>query len=1600
MAIEDRLAAHFEQRDEELERQQKLAALRSQAAARAATQPKQENLWQRIWFDDFRGDVPVVGPAVGVASDFASQKVIGPAYGTYLDATEGISRLVSAGALAGNPEYWKNRDPESTLLTDTIGMQPGRALDALADAYNPTDFGNVYSSVEGFDITDEYQRNRYYENNVGEKIGTGIVDGINTWFLDPLVIGGKAVKVAKVGTQMRGLKNLPIVGTGLTNRTLYGQRRGVNDNVMKALETEADVAMMQIDEVGEASNTIGVVASRIVRGDGDDLLKDPYFKGSSRDLMASVGATIDNQRDAVVFAAAAAGSRKYQQILADEQATTYLTLKNALGSNYEQLLLNTPRGAERAPLLDDLLESDVKVVDLVNDMSRRDPEFAVAFTEMFGTADMRRLRSLQAAGDLIDANPEGLVERIGGVSAGGMRVAAAWRDGKKIRKTAIKRKSRAGERKQERLKSSYGTGPALYETVFQLSANAPRIRLIDWVGGYHASGYIDIRGFNEGKAVDELRAALSDSKSVRKDPDFINNQINLYLNAGTSPMARMEAVKRIEKNVFKRIAADEGVENWKVLREVYRRVDKNRAKTIKSFRERKYGVDADNGDAVFASPALQSQLETSMPMMRFDIMQKTARLAKKLDIDDIKVDDLNLAPGSKIASESVKTFIDEAQSLWKWSVLMRGGYTIRNTVEGWLRSWAFLGTVPGLTPPSIARTTRNTFYNSKRGMLSRRPLRSTKAGLRHAKLAERKAVEKINDTNRAIFEAQRKRAALLADDPAAATNDLDQSILALQREVNELSTSAERVRAKVKDIESRRRYGSGDKDTAFGGELNSELGDLYRRLSSADKTKNLFLESSWFRGQQELLSATSYKRIQPGKPQYFQELVQSVRQFRADPLARRLLDGEEIGDAVRWAKSAEARSWRRKMQIAPSEVEGHVTKISKMITDYLPTDDAVRLAREGVEDSMRYQEILGGLPAYVARGANKTGDGVPALRPIHGRAVQMATTDGVYYKARKTIVDNTFRWLGSQPESALVRHPFYAEVWDRRFQQLLHNARRQGREETDELLQKINSTAHRYAMRQTNEVLYTIERYSNLAGMLRWMSPFVAAWENSFKVWTRMIVNDPSILARANILWNMPNKLGMVVDDKGNKVEGRGLGFLGRSNNDYIVVPKVVNDLLSPVTGEVPLRIPQGGINVVTPGETPYLPGFGPVVMMPVGQFLLKSRPDAQKFVRDTIGEGAYESFFAPFGRVQGFEFDAIAPAWVRRVEQFISKESDEQYMRTASSMMRDAMVDWYKSGGRPENQPDFEEILDRAGKHTLFRAFASGALPVPVTRTSKYQIELDHWRNLMRDDTMTYTQKIEAFVDKWGDDYLPLVSSTSKNTVPGIGPTIETYDLLKSNDSLTRQLASLGPEAVGIIGATAPVGEFDVGVYDWLNENNIPGLSVQYRGARSVAEMREASTLQSAWREYRMVKEERDDALARAGLKSITSAGAEDIKARWDQFVKVDMVQKYGREWSIAYNQYENQTPMYLNAIDVALQDPKFMSQNGNSPLWRKIKEYMTVRAQAIEAINQGATATEVGEIWDQWREDNRYSSLEFSDFYDRFLDNDDIRDYGLGLL
>jgi hypothetical protein len=111
-------------------------------------------------------------------------------------------------------------------------------------------------------------------------------------------------------------------------------------------------------------------------------------------------------------------------------------------------------------------------------------------------------------------------------------------------------------------------------------------------------------------------------------------------------------------------------------------------------------------------------------------------------------------------------------------------------------------------------------------------------------------------------------------------------------------------------------------------------------------------------------------------------------------------------------------------------------------------------------------------------------------------------------------------------------------------------------------------------------------------------------------------------------------------------------------------------------------------------------------------------------------------------------------------------------------------------------------------------------------------------------------------------------------------------------------------------------------------------------------------------------------------------------------------MVQKYREQWTVAYNSYQNATPQYLTAINMAQNDSNFMNTTGRSPLWDRIGAYTQERQAALNAIAAGGDSKAIREAFAAWASEFKYSSLEFSDFYDRFLDQDTLQEYGIGNL
>jgi hypothetical protein len=1524
----------------------------------------------RVWTDDFSA-VPVAGPAASAVAQ------------RYERTTQGISAGLSTAALASNPKYWSNRDEGSDILADASRVQPGRALVAAIDAMpNPQNDGfNIYAKDENFNIADDQARDEMFENDLTLKIASGTVDGLATFFLDPFVLGGKGVKVARSGTTAFGLQ-VP----GMTGRRVYDQSGRANMAVLGQVEREADEALAFARGLGGKETPVGVIGQRIAERDYEELLKLWQFKGQNRDQLAAFGSVINNKEDAIMFVAAAAGSKKYQQLMKEQNADIMAgMIRTVNGSPYENLLLNTPIGARQHLLLDNMLEPGIDVQKVLQAASKRDPilkaelERYRSFTDFFASMD-------DAASGL---GPLGLMDRIGGTNVKGMQIAQAWRDGRLARKSPIGREARGPEGLVQRLDSRYGTGPAVYERVFQISGNMPRIRLLDWVGGYTASGYINLRDWNSGKAVDELKAYLSDSRVISKDRTFVAEQLAIFGRAGQSAEMRFGAIKQIEQNVARRLGQHYGASD-EVMMDAYKMIDKNRAEVVAKFRNRAYGVvDAGDGSIIVTSPLLRSQLETSMPMLNARVLEKSARVAGKF----YNRDGLTGGLAGTQLSATAKNLIDEIQSLWKASVLIRGGYTQRNTLEGWLRSAAFLGSVPALK--AAPRGFLNSFYNNKRrlqsislggggSLRSRLPI----TGLRGLALREKEALDQINDLQRARAEIAWTGTGTVDDGVARMANDLDQQIAGLQ-------TTLKQIRDKRTNLSSRRFYGD---DGAFAG----EHGDLIRRMSSAETTTKNFLESAWMRGQQELLDANNWVKIQPGKPQYWQELAVAARQFRNDDVARRLLQGEDIGSVIAWVRSNQGRGYRRDMRLARDEVEGKVTEIANMIDSYLPLPAAKAMAAQGDVTAGQLQQVLGRLLN------NKSGEGkFLSLSPIHGREVSLQLQGSVIKNLYNKPIQALFRLLGTYSESTLVRHPFYAEVWNRRVNALTMTARKQGRNidantaDGAKLMEQINQSAHRYAMRATNETLYTIERYSNLANAMRWFSPFFAAWENSFTVFAKLIANDPSIAARANILWNIPNQLGMVVDRDGNKVEAKAWRWLtGESNQHYIVVPKQMNDALSKFTGGLPIQFSQGGANVVTPGNYPYLPGFGPVVTISAGKFLA-AKPDTQKFLREKLGDAVYEQI-APFGVPQDTLEKGAMPPWVRAAYRRWQGEENEHYLKTAEAMMQNAMTEWYLSGGRPEDKPDMDVVLQRANDFYLFSMFSLLVAPVAPSRLSPYQQELDYWNQLKQDPTTTYREKQDQFIRKFGDGYLPLIASSSRSAARGLDPTIGVYRVLQENSGLARELAAtIGPEAIGIVASSAPLGELDPGALQWLSSTDIPGTSTRYREGIGPGTMQTNVILQRAWREYRQAKESRDAMLRQRGVTNINAAEVEDIRLAWNQYTRQDMTRKYGEAWAVALNSYELDGPKYLVGVQMALDNEKFMEKHGGTALWQNIRVYMDSRQRALDLIGAGADSKMIRQAWERWSMDFKYSSLEFADFYEKFLEQDSqLREIGLSSL
>lgn len=536
--------------------------------------------------------------------------------------------------------------------------------------------------------------------------------------------------------------------------------------------------------------------------------------------------------------------------------------------------------------------------------------------------------------------------------------------------------------------------------------------------------------------------------------------------------------------------------------------------------------------------------------------------------------------------------------------------------------------------------------------------------------------------------------------------------------------------------------------------------------------------------------------------------------------------------------------------------------------------------------------------------------------------------------------------LGTLPENAAIRHPFYRARWREEMQRQADLYASQGVQEFSQAqLNAMNQVAKKWALKQTNETLYTIQRLSTPAHMFKFVMPFFPAWASSMRFWLlRMPVEQPQNVARYAMLYNAPESAGWVYDEEGNKVVGKESGFeklvdkaFGRDRGDIVI--RAENETIRKVTaaltgGQDQVRLSKASLDVMLQGETFWFPGLHVFFSIPA-TWLAAQRPDIataietgnlkeipflgelipeaiEDLAKSTgMSERAYRAV-VPFGTptkekdILDVVLEQITPGIAKRIITGVRGMDSAEFANAAKEIHRFAMTEWDLSG-REGKEPEFLDAVNQAKTFSGFRAVLNAVLPFTTRFQSRYQFYIDEARRIDRetfDNGGTYDDANSEFLRLYGPVFFRYTQSLSAGG-SGMSATVGEFREFERDPRLMAQLADIGTDASFITMATRPFakamneGGFDNAVYAWQMNRMVEGTSGKYlRGGVTTELPENRSQRELGWMEFEKVMESLN---ALAASRGTTVEASPNITA-----AKQEYAAKIGARYPAWYEDYK----------------------------------------------------------------------------------------------
>lgn len=725
-----------------------------------------------------------------------------------------------------------------------------------------------------------------------------------------------------------------------------------------------------------------------------------------------------------------------------------------------------------------------------------------------------------------------------------------------------------------------------------------------------------------------------------------------------------------------------------------------------------------------------------------------------------------------------------------------------------------------------------------------------------------------------------------------------------------------------------------------------------------------------------------------------------------DPAAKLAVQGKSVEELTHWlTRTPGGLAYRKRLGIKYAPPERIAASVWHEVDEYMPAMSGVREAALKGEADIDYLTEL----ARVGQ------------RPMDVHTTQLGESLARHNdmsRASDRVIDWFYKWAASVPADRMSRHPLFNQLYEGHAQALGMQELRQWGKITQKQADAITEAARRLALKDTRNLVFDIAHRSDTAAMLRFISPFYAATTEAWQRWARIIADKPQTVGYAAMFYNAPASIGWMQDTDGNRIARDGTVVATDPKTGKAVkrfVPKGERRIMARVPkfiAEGPIgktfgmdssgnwSISQDSMNLVTQGDPFFNPGTGPIVSIPVNEWV-KDKPSQAELARH-LG-------ILPFGPTAGSPLLGNTPlgraadlSLPQTIKNFLTSfdTTDERYQRVKLQIMQKAAYE-HATLGKP--MPSAREIADMTRNYWRWSAVSAFSQPFATQKPDKYQFFRDQYNNLRRKDPLTAD---EEFLSRFDESFFIFAQATSKNRV-GAEATKAAVELSKRYEQQLAEHPELGALIIGPEGS----GPFSPEAYTYqLTHPLVPGGSEMQRTKLSAEEAMKENERRRGWAKFTQLQNAITAQLHSQGFNSFADPGAEELKAMKGAVGRLlgDAMLPdgsrnpfYNEAWSEDFNTFDphKYDRLIPGLTDVAYSD---MASNPNRSDLRQLQTYLAGRQALMQELQaRGATKggakslkakanADLAQNWARFVDSLIEQDTRFGDLHHRYLSRD----------